>query len=505
MRGRGLRNWHFEIMEDIAECGVAIVRSGPRKSWFDAMPKEDTPRADYLKGALITDVWGKERADPKGFSAIEDPQGGLLVAVHQSTRHIGEIAKAHGLEKARAIAGFLDMGTALDNDDPAAWPQHDTKLLLTVAIVEGPTNGGLVVSSGDETKGQVQERVLMDWENHLGRPSFYPRVTSTRPWTSPLDRMVQLTNLRNFYATMLDLQAAGAAFRHWQLIEESTGDVQPLSQFGASAPPEHLIYNMAEPPPQMGIGTKWELAPFEFHDLMPRYIAIREQHDESGFAVARIMGAGIGENTHVGTAHIMEHESRRNFNNVFKAMELGSEAEWADYFGWHRDEYKDQVIVHRVARDVENDIGRFINLALSLTGAEVKSEHVRIDIRPDLPIDQAARYRLGREMRTAGDLTYRTAVENDLVPFVDDAEGERAALYIEQRERLKLEAQLSVAVQQHIALITGQASPQQGPGTEPGRIGSGASAPGKGPDNIADTSVNPTSDDVTSNPTLIAG
>ena len=508
MRGRGFRNWAFEVDEDLAESGICIIRSGPRKSYFDKMPNEDTPRRDYIQGTSLKDVWSRDRIDPKGFSAIEDSLGQPIVTCSASTRHVGAIAKEFGIEKARSLAGFIDFGTALDSDDPAAWPQHDTKLMLDVSVVEGPSNGALLVIDNQEShsKGQAADRVLVRWENPIGRPTYYPAVTSKRPWRSPLDRMAQLTNARNFYATMLDLQAAGAAFRHWQLIEKNSQSPIPLSNIGTNRPPEHVIYNMAEPPPQMGPDTEWILAPFEFHDLMPRYQAITIQHEESGLSVAQIMGASVNQNTHVGTAHIMEHETRRNFNNVFVAKEQVLEDMWTDWFRWERDVHKSQVFVHAMARDVEKDIGRFINIALSLTGDDIQSEQVSVQIRPDLPIDQAARYQLGMQMRANGDMTFRTAVENNLVPFVDDAEGERMARYVEERERIKLEAQLAVAAQEHMALITGGGAGQAGPDTPPGRIGSpGDTGNGKGPDNIADTSLNPSSQDaIGGGPNLIS-
>ncbi len=508
MRGKGLHNWAFEVDEDLAECGVSIVRSGPRSSYFDKMPTEDKARNDYVKGSSLKDAWSRERIDPIGFACIEDPTGEPLVITSESTRHVGEIAKEFGIEKAKQIANFHDFGTALSKDDPDAWPQHDTKLMLNVTVVEGLDNGALVVidNQDEHSKGQAADRVITRWKNPLGRPSYFPTVISKRPWRSPLDRMAQLTNLRNFYATMLDLQAAGAAFRHWQLIEKDTQSQIPLANFGTEAPPEHIIYNMAEPPPNMGPGTEWILSPFEFHDLMPRYEAIRAQHEESGISVSQIMGQGVNQNTHVGTAHIMEHETRRNFNNVFIAKEQQLEDEWRVFFRWLRDVHKDQLYVWAVARDTQKDIGRFINIALSLSGEDVKSENITIEIRPDLPIDQAARYQLGMQMRANGDMTYRKAVEHNLVPFVDDAEGERMSRYVEERERVKLEIQLQVAAQEHMALISGGGAEQQaGPGTPPGRVGSPGDT-GKGPDNIADSSMNPSSQDaIGGQPALISG
>src|SRR5690606_37844058 len=83
-------------------------------------------------------------------------------------------------------------------------------------------DGGALVlmGAGSGLKNKVEfskdvkdgARILHRWTNHAGKPPFYIAGFGT-PWVSPLIEMVNLTETRNYWATMQDIQASGAIFR----------------------------------------------------------------------------------------------------------------------------------------------------------------------------------------------------------------------------------------------------------------------------------------------------
>jgi hypothetical protein len=460
-RGTTLNKWRQQHYRDIAECGVGVIQMNPRKDYY--LYARDHPEK-MAEGALLDEITYQRRVDPLTFAAIPTDDGDIGVAVTLATRSLGEIALKAGLESAQRTIGFFDFGPDLDPSDPVSW---DPGLTVEVAEVWGSTNGALVLTGGNGRPAtnkfgpSTHGRILAEWPNLYGRPPFYIVAPGTQPYVSPLDEMVQLTNLRNYLATMRDLEMSGAVFRHWQLIDENTGE-DITDRLPIDGAPEHVRYDLSKPPPNMGPGTRWELAPFEFHDVSQRYAEIVMQHENAGSSVARLVGSSVNQNTPVGTADIIADQAKLEFGEIVEAIEDSVRMRWTDFMRWFREHHQDPIRVHDRQRDT-GDFEGFVTVKRELTATDVVSEEIDIRLDTRSRIQKVADFRFAVEKISNGMSDFDREVELGNIPDVEDAESEKDAIFVAEAERIEAQVELQ-ALQREAMANAGLLEPPPGAG-----------------------------------------
>lgn len=479
---------------DLMECGFAVIQQHARRGFYvGALPQLQR----IAEGARLDEIMFRRRVDPRSFSWVPDDEDGVGLVVIQGTRHLGEIARTFGLEKAKQITGWFDFGE-IDESNPAGWG-HD--ISIETAEIWGADNGALLVTGGDGRsengfKNVGPDRILDRWQHRDKKPPFYVETYGTYPYHSPLDEMVQLTGSRNYWATMLDIQASGAIFRHWQLIDTAKEeDITSTVIGGESGVQEHLIYDMSKPPPYMGRGKEWRVAPFEFQDVLPRYQQIKDDHESAGEAVARLMGEVVGSDAAVGTVDFLDDAAHREFTEMVHSIQDQTAQRWQDFFGWLKSVHKDVVWVWSQQRDSENDIGSFLSTAVALGANDVVTEFVDATLDTRSRQARLADFRYAMEAISSGFMDYGRAVEQGLIPGVDDAEAELLAIIAAEGERIQAQIELQALAQQaQQNLGPGAAEPPaprvlEGTRTDPRSLGTR-----RGPDNASDTGMVPRSD-----------
>ncbi len=478
-KGTALHNWKHETYRDIGDAGVSIVQQMPRRGYYVEAEQEPSKMAE---GAMVDEVIYRRRSDPLAFAWDSTPNGKLGCVVLSMTRSISELA---GLDKQRVkdITKFFN-----EPFDPEVESSMTGKT-ASVREVWWEDGGALVLMgavSGISTKVELPKenkdgaRILHRWDNKIGKPPFYIAGHGT-PWFSPLVEMISLTETRNYWATMQDIQASGAIFRNWQLVDKATQEDMTYTHPRAKELPESVIYDPSKPPPYMGADTEWKLAPFEFHDVTQRYAQIQVAHENAGASVARLMGEQMGPYTAVGTADAMDEAATSEFAMLIESIENRTAEMWQDTFLWLRDHHKDPVKVFDHSR--ESDTNKFLTTVTDLTGDQVKSLHVRarLDLRSRLAM--IADFRYAMEAINAGFMDFDRAVEEGLIPYVDDADVEKLALYISELERVETMLDLQQLAQggTEPRFMTGRMSDPRGTGTGQGPLnvsGSGVSAGG---------------------------
>lgn len=499
-QGTPLHRWRQEVNRDIFESGVGIMQQNPRREFY--VSAQDDPNK-LVKGARLNEVMWRRRVDPATFRWAEGDDGGMPAGMIVGDREVGALSRiltADGyanLAQMKAKTRGFDWVESLN--EPLYVGGKDNVATRELWVGD---RGYLIVWADESAQLKKEDpiRIVSSWRNFTGKPPFY-MVAGSWPWVSPLDEMIQLTNERNYWATMLDLQAAGAIFRHWQLIQDTTGD--PISASLYSQPvPENVLLDLTQPPPDMGPGTRWEIAPYEFHDVLPRYQQIVAQHEAAGSAVARLMGQDVGAYTAVGTVDMMEEFADREFADITGGDEgEGGVAQmladaWQDTFKYLRVHHPEKVIVSGRVRDTtEEGEGRFFNSTLELTGKDIVSEDISVRLDTRSALRKAADYRMGREMQNNGDMSFPRRVEEGLVPWVDDAEEEKADIFADTVENGILEQKAMEAIQQQGQQANAEPPPRPSitTGGSFDRRGTGA---GKGPSNISDSAMQPSSPDV---------
>ena len=483
-RGTGLHNWRHESMRDLSETGVAVIEQHPTRDYYTKVQAEPDRMA---KGARLDEVVIRRRIDPATWSWQEDDLGKQGLTVISGTRTLGELANEFGLEETEKLHGFFDFSLPTDPDGP----DSSGEAAIETAEVWGGNNAGLVIMGGPKPtrafNASTVGRVLATWTHTFGKPPFYPIVLGPWPWHSPLDEMVQLTNTRNYYESMLDIQTGGAIFRHWQLIDDNTGD--DITFTPRNTVPETIRFDLSEPPPHMGPGTHWEVAPFEFHDVTPRYQQIVAQHENAGASVARLMGQSVNQNTAVGTADFMDDAARREFGPWLEQIEGSIAEQWSDLFRWHRRFHKDPLFVADQRRDPESGL-TFLNVALELKAEDIATEDVTVRLDTRSRLGKFADFRFAVEAISNGFMDYDRAVEQGLIPGIDDPELEKLMIALGEAERLVIQAKLQ-AIQQAMAQNQGSAPDPstagrflEGTRTDPRGTGTE-----RGPNNISDSAL----------------
>ncbi len=489
-KGTRLHKWKQETSRDLAEIGLSVIQQIPRKGYYTEVQSNPQSMAD---GAHLTDVIFRRRIDPATWGWIEDVEGDIGISSQQGSRHLGAIARQHGIDKAKQMIGYFDFGEVGDPDDPSRWPAD---AIITTAEVLVSDKWYLVLMGGPNPTNAFNlagpERIIASGPNPIGRVPVYTCAPGTWPWHSPLDEMIALTNERNYWATMLDLQASGAIFRHWQLVDKNDGDTVIDSATYRNAVPEKLIYDLSKSPPDMGPGTEWVLAPFEFHDVSPRHQQITLQHESAGASVARLIGQAVGSDAAVGTVEAMKASAQEEHAEWTEAMEDQRQELWTDYFRWQKTKHVDAVFVHDMQPDPEG-MG-FFSTTTSLSADEIVSESisVRLDTRSRLQLN--ADFIVAERRINDRFSSFSREVENGNIPGVDDAESEVFTIALEQAQRIQIEARLKQLAQQAQA------------GTEPSdpdaRVlrsvptDARGSNNGKGPNNLTDTALAPGATDV---------
>ena len=303
--------------------------------------------------------------------------------------------------------------------------------------------------------------------------------------------MIQLTAIRNYYATMQDIQTGGAIFRHWQLVDSNNGD--DLTFTPRNTVPETIRFDLSEPPPFMGPGTEWQIAPYEFQaGVDVRAEQVRLQHESAGAAVAMLVGDAINQNTAVGTADAIDDTAARRFSQYTGALERQTEARWKDIFK-RLQKHRDPVFVHDSKRDREEDPGSFLSVSTTLTGAEIVTEDVEVRLDTRSPLARIRDFRMAIEMVSSGFMDYKRAVEQGLIPGVDDADEELMALGLSEAERLVMTAklkQLQSQLMQNSGAAPGEPTVEDGPrflaGNRTDPRGTGTQ---RGPNNASDTAL----------------
>lgn len=443
--GRGLHNWRQELHRDLAEVGACILQQHPLRDYYVEI--EPTPQR-MAEGALLTDVIWRQRVDPETFGWEEDGKGGFGVTAIRSMRSLSELVTLYSSEAAEKAATMFTWGQGFSADDSATWQPSK---LIEVAEVWGEDKGALVIIGGEGHQANFprlsSSRVVAKWNNLVGKPPHYIAAPGTWPWHSPLDEMVQLTALRNYWATMRDAQAAGAIFRNWQLIDVKTGQ-NAMDTLDPGEVPEHILYDMTKPPPHFE-GKQWVLAPFELLDVDVRHAAIVAQHESAGASVARLMGQQIGQYAAVGTVDAMAEDARREFGDWTDAIGEMLTAAWLDLFKWLRVHHKDPLVVFDRQRDTDSEY-EFVDVELALKASDIVTEH--LEVAPDTRnrLAKLADFRAAVESIVGGFSDYRTEVEKGRID-VDDADEEIMSMYISEMERIEanLELQAYAAQRQH--------------------------------------------------------
>lgn len=475
-KGTALHNWKHETYRDVGESGVSIIQQMPRREYYLEAEQQPSRMAD---GAMVDEVFYRRRVDPLSFAWESTPGGKLGVVAVAMSRPLSELAKLDPTRLRNAAQYFTEPF------DPEVADSLRGKA-ANVREVWYEDGGALVLMGGAGMKNLIDiknkdgARILHRWKNQIGKPPFYLAGYGT-PWFSPLSEMIQLTRLRNYWATMQDIQASGAIFRHWQLIDSATQEDMTYTHPGVKALPESVIYDPSKPPPFMGEGTEWKLAPFEFHDVTNRYAQIQVAHENAGSSVARLMGELMGPYTAVGTADAMDDAATGEFSMLIESIENRTAEMWADAFRWLEEHHKDPVKVFDHSR--VTDSNKFMRTITDLKGGEVVTLHVitKLDLRSRLAM--IADFRYAMEAINAGFMDFDRAVEQGLIPFVDDADVEKLALYISELERIETMLDLHELAQGRTEprFLQGRMNDPRGTGTEQGPLNasnSGISAGG---------------------------
>jgi hypothetical protein len=487
-QGTPLHRWSQEAARDLFECGVSIVQHHPRRDFY-VKAQRDTSL--LVKGARLKEVMWRRRIDPLYWYWEEDNDGTIGASMVKGRHAVSRLATIiDGARYDDVRANFAWAESMPDDRWSTDGTMVETKELLL------PDRGVLIFSGevkkgrGSRMKADDPRRIIASWKNY-GRVPVYLRTASPWPWTSPLDEMIALTPERDYWATMLDMQAAGAIFRHWQLKDTNTGESLPAAIW-SNPVPETVLLDLSKPPPNMGPGTEWVLAPFEYHDITARLQMIIAQHEAAGASVARLMGQIVNQNTAVGTADMMEDFARREFSDVIQSTEYMIKEMWEDTFrDIRRLHSKEPVVV--IARKRDATEGQFYDQRVELKGSQVVSDDVSVSLDTRSRMSLIADYRTAREMMNNGDMSYERAVEQGSIPGVDDADAEVADIFLSQVEKITLE-QEAMSHAQAVAENLGAAPTPMAP-TAPPNITRGArtdprgTGTERGPNNVSDTAL----------------
>ena len=490
-RGGQLHRWRQEANRDLFEGGISVVQHHADAGYYSSTSPEK-----MKAGARIEEVYWRRRVDPLDWYWAEDNRGNLAASMMAGKREVGQVARIASREAFGRLASYFDWAeTPIDDYRSRAGVAtvRVTELLLPdfgYLIVRDSPTARRASGGNRELSPDNADRIVARWRTNWPRIPHYVTFTGKWPPASPLDRMVQLTALRDWYATMQDVQGAGGAFRHWMLVDDASGESLADSLW-RDAVPEHILLDLSQPPPSMGPGKRWELAPFQFiPEINARYLQIKADHEAAGASVARLMGNLVGPHTPVGTADQMEDFARREFSDLIDSYGGTVQAIWEDTFRHLRDHHKDRVVVAaRTRASAERDGAiDWFSQRLELSGSEVVSEDIEVTVDTRSRLSLVADYSLGRMMQNEGDIGYERRVEQGVVPFVDDAEEEKAAITVDGIENMLLEQQATEVVrqaQQNAAAPDDPPRPMtvtRGAGGDPRGSGVGA-----GPLNIANT------------------
>lgn len=494
-RGVPLHNYKQECARDLAECGFAVYIQTPRKDYYN---QADPVSEQMAEGTALLDLVLRRRIDPATFSFTEEIGGKVAEFVITSDRHLGELASRIGDAQAKVALDQMKLSEAIDVNNSGTWE-------VSVSIAEawtkdegalifmGAGSGSSVASGVDMKTLGAEKRILLRWVNIIGRTSCYIAMVGPQPWHSPLDQMYALTNLRNHLATMRMIQAGGAAYRHWQLIDKSSG-ADAMDVIPRDHAPQHVLYDLSKPPPDMGANTEWILAPFEFQPgLEPMYMQMRADHEAAGSSVARLSGQVINQNTPVGTADFIDDAAQAEFGDWAQALDLQAQAAWADLLYYLRTKHKDAVYVTDKQRDRENDPTSFLSTTTSIETADIVTDTVEITTDRRSALSKLRDYRWFVEMQGNGHMEYETGVGLGLVPGVDDADAELDAIYVSQMYRAIMEARIHVTQQQELQALA-PPNPDAVPPARPNVAGGSAVDPRgtgtrRGPGNISDSAL----------------
>ena len=487
-RGTSLHRWKQEAARDLFECGVSIVQRHPRRDFYVQAMRDPSLMA---KGPRLEEIFWDRRIDPLYWFWEEDNDGRIGASMVKGRRAVSSLAKlidTHRFDDVRANFAWAE---SMPDD---RWTTDGTMVETKELLLP---DRGVLIYTGQERKGRGSRmaaddprRIIATWRNY-GKVPVYLRTASPWPWTSPLDEMIALTPERDYWATMLDMQAAGAIFRHWQLKDTNTGESLPAALW-SNPVPETVLLDLSKPPPNMGPGTEWVLAPFEYHDITARLQMIIAQHEAAGASVARLMGQIINQNTAVGTADMMEDFARREFSDVIESTEFMVAEMWEDAFRYLAKMHTSEPVVVS-ARKRDATTAEFYDQRLELKGSEVVAEDVTVSLDTRSRMSLIADYRIGREMQNNGDISYERRVEQGLVPYVDDADSEVADIFLSQVEKITLEQEI-MAHAQATSENLGAAPTPMAP-TSPPNVTRGArtdprgTGTERGPNNVSDSAL----------------
>jgi len=498
-RGSKLHHWRQESNRDLFEGGISVVQHHPDAGYYNSIRSAPSRLAD---GARIEEVFWRRRIDPIEWWWAEDNRGNMAAGMIGGEREVGQIARISDADSFDKVRAYFDWGETPHGN----YGTSVGSKMVKVRELQLPDMGYLIIterSSGTTKSGnrsQLAEdntdRIVARWRNR-GYVPHYPTFVGTWPPVSPLDKMVQLTPLRDFWATMQDYQAAGAIFRHWQLVSTATGETLAESLW-RDAVPEHLILDLSQPPPDMGPGKKWELAPFEFTDVIPRYDRIALQHEQAGGSVARLMGQMVGPNTPVGTADQIEDYARREFSDMVASYADTHTAMWEDTFRYIKNHHRGGRInvAARMRSSAEDGSIAWFTNTLSITSEDIVSEDVEVTVDTRSGLAKIRDYTLGREMQNNGDIGYERRVEMGWVPGVNDATEEKGAIFVDGIENMVLEAKASNTVRE---MMSNESPTEAGEGAAPppmnmtrgARTDPRGTGVGPGANNISDTGLQP--------------
>lgn len=509
-RYKGAHDTLAETIDDML-TGFGVRRQNPRESYFrdwkkvddavDLSTEEKQVEWAKLPSNELGNLMVNDRVDPATFGYIEDADGNLAATMEMGTRELGALAQTEGLLQVQDRLGYLDFGTLSGEKLAAA---HSTATITTAEIwvqdqgvllwMDGLTQGSSSRAKlGHKMKGELSmdDRILDSWSNQFGKPPYYIRPITPFPFKSPLDEMMHAVNEFNYWDTLRQVQLHAGVLRTFSLVRKATAGGVGAPVLDTTNKPQTLTLQSGEPLPHMGDGYEWVLSPFEEIDVETGYQNAKTALEESGDLVRALSGSSINQNTAVGTASMMFNSAQRGLSPMIRSESHAVAQELIDLFIWIRDTYKQPVTI-RGAQEPDAGEAGLQSVTLTIRPEDIVTTNIEVQIRPMLPIDQAADIAKAEKLIAMGLKTLDGVVELGLIPGENDPQQLKDKIFISKLEGGMEAIDLTVALEAYELQVRGNAqAPVDPEGEKPlvddlgNRRETGGS--GRAPQNVKDT------------------
>jgi hypothetical protein len=479
-RYKGAHDTLAETIDDML-TGFGVRRQNPRESYFRDWKKVDDAVDLSDEDKLV--AWAKlpsnelgnlminDRVDPATFGYIEDADGELAATMEMGTRELGALAQTEGLLEVKDRLGYLDFGTLSGEQLAAA---HSTATITTAEIwvqdqgvllwMDGLTQGSSRAKIGRKLKVEVEieDRILDSWTNQFGRPPYYIRPITPFPFKSPLDEMMHNVNEFNYWDTLRQVQLHAGVLRTFSLVRKVAAGGVGSPVLDQDKKPQTLTLQSGEPLPYMGEGYEWILSPFEEIDVETGYQNAKMALEESGDLVRALSGSSINQNTAVGTASMMFNSAQRGLSPMIRSESHAVAEELIDLFIWIRDTYKQPVTI-RGAKDPDAGESGLQSVTLTIEPKDIVTTNIEVQIRPMMPIDQAADISKAETLISMGLKTLDGVVELGLIPGENDPVKLKDKIFVSKLEGGMEAIDLTVALENYEMRVRGSAPPAPDP------------------------------------------